>query len=102
MLKQNFVGYQNFHCYLDRDEFENISCKLEINDAENYETLSSNTYFGPLKFDKLHSTVAEFNFKPIHSQRYDTFETKLQICLMDQNGECLVCLTKNIKIDGEL
>ena len=101
LLKQNFIGYQNLHYNMDENEFENITCKVVVDDAQHFVCLSSNSQSTPLKFQKLYSTLAEFNFKPLREQLYDTFETTVKICLMDKNNDCVVCLKKRIKIEGE-
>ena len=101
-----FMARHNFQLYfkwnVDEFDFDHISCKSTVDEAKHYSCISSSSQLSSLKHHGLYYTVAEFNFRPIDIATLHTFESRLKVCLIDRDGDCLMCVKREIRIHGQL
>lgn len=94
---QNFIVFEQ----LCESEFINFACEMKIEEAENYQSVSSKQQITELNLSKLYSPLFEFNFKPVDFTQHYTFKNKLELSLLDQNGDCVQFVQRDINIVGE-
>ena len=97
LTQQKFVVFDNLY----ETEIIDLPCKTEVENAENYLTMSTNEQIVEHESIKFYSTLFEFNFKPINYSQYYTFKTRVKLSFLDSDGDCVQFIERNVQISDQ-